>query len=177
MRCRKPKSFLSQLMKKNSKQSPLIVLVNILGLLIFSNACFVDLAKNKLKSVRAEHQSIDSVGKFNEQLNFKKFKEICDDTVDEFKEAISDKGCLRYFEEVNKNLGKRIQSVLEHAVPAPDGNLVSLIYDVDFESGKGYEEFVYQTSGNYPKLQSYSVYTDKFNSSSLYKSLTQSPLR
>lgn len=127
-----------------------LLLTFIAGLLVAVSSC--SLTKGKELGELAVIQ-------FHNQFNAGQDHEIYSQSDEGFQKAASEADTVAMFEAVRRKLGtvKNSNQVGWHVNATPMGTMVTLTYEVEFNEGKGTEQFVFRVSGDKALLFNYNV--------------------
>lgn len=100
-----------------------------------------------------------AVKKFHDQYNAGKFGDIYQDTDDQFKKVTSEKELVDLLQAVQRKLGavKTAKSSGWGVNTTTAGTMATLSYDVDFNEGRGTEQFVFHINGDTARLVRYNI--------------------
>ena len=103
--------------------------------------------------------SKSAVAKIHDQYNAGQFRDIYAQADDEFRKATSENDYLAFVEAVHRKLGtvKQSDQTSWHVNATTFGTIVTLTYNVEFNEGKGTEQFVFRVSDEKAQLMNYNV--------------------
>jgi hypothetical protein len=100
-----------------------------------------------------------AVAQFHNQYNSGEFHEIYNQADEGFRKSGNEASLIEYLEALRRKLGtvKNAKQTGWHVNATPAGTIVTLGYDVEFNEGKGTEQFVFRVSGDKALLYGYNV--------------------
>ncbi len=100
-----------------------------------------------------------AVGNFHAQFNAEKYSEIYNQADDEFKKAVTEKDWTELLSAVHRKLGtvNKSDSTGWHVNTTPSGTIATVTYDVEFNEGKGTEQFVFHITDDKALLYNYNI--------------------
>jgi hypothetical protein len=142
---------------KNKTPFKILMAGLALASLAFFSACTFNFVKGKDDAEKA-------VSVFHQRLDAGQYEEIYADLADEFKNVSTKEETLELFEAVTRKLGKTRSTTLQswNAQTTLGGNFISLVYETEFEQGKGVENFTFIMKGKEAKIAGYHVNSKAF---------------
>jgi hypothetical protein len=109
--------------------------------------------------MKGKELSEAAVAKFHEQFNAGRYEDVYNDADDEFKKNVTLEQWTELASAVKRKLGsvKNSTSTGWHVNTTPSGTIATVSYDVDFDEGKGTEQFTFLVSDEKAKLYNYNV--------------------
>jgi hypothetical protein len=128
-----------------------------LASLAFFSACTFNFMKGKDAAEKA-------VLLFHERLDAQEYEEMYENLAGEFKNVSTREETFQLFEAVTRKLGKTKSAALKswNMQTTTEGNFVSLVYETEFEQGKGVENFTFIMKGKDAKIAGYHVNSNAF---------------
>jgi hypothetical protein len=100
-----------------------------------------------------------AVTQFHNQYNAGQFRDIYNQADEVFRKSGDEASLVQYLEALQRKLGKvkEAHGTGWHVNATTGGTMVTLGYDVEFNEGKGTEQFVFRVSGDKALLYGYNV--------------------
>jgi uncharacterized protein DUF3887 len=138
-------------MRIRSKQK--LLLLNVSVFLLLNCSCSI---KGITKGKEISESSVEQI---HNQYNAGRLDEVYAQADEEFRKSTSEKDFLTLFEAVHRKLGAVKQSEQSgwNVNATTSGVIVTLAYDVDFDEGKGTEQFVFRVNNGKAMLLNYNV--------------------
>jgi len=109
--------------------------------------------------IKGKEVAEDKVSYFHEQLNAEQYAEIYRQSDERFKKAVKEVDSTALFEAVHRKLGNVRNATLTswRVDSTPAGTFVSLVYNTEFTSGDGVEQFRFLVNDDLASLVNYNI--------------------